>query len=178
MLALGSMGDNPSFRLTDRARQDLAAWDPLSLDNPFRGCAPKGMPNIMEQPNPMEFVDQDDRLLIRMEEYDTVRTIHMSETPDQDIEPSILGHSVGRWEGRTLVIHTDRISWRYFNQRGLTQSDAIQIDERFTPSEDGSSLDYEIMATDPATFVEPAVVTKKWIWVPGDVVLPFDCTEG
>lgn len=178
MLALGSMGDNPSFRLTERAKQDLAAWDPLSLENPFRGCAPKGMPIIMEQPNPMEFIDQGDRVLIRMEEYDTVRTIHMNDSLDQDTESSILGHSVGRWEAGTLMIHTSRINWRYFNQRGLMQSNAIEIDERFTPSEDGSRLDYEISATDPSTFIEPAVITKTWLWVPGDEVLPFDCTEG
>ena len=178
MLALGSMGDNPSFQLTERAQQDLASWDPLSADNPFRGCDPKGMPNIMEQPNPIEFVDEGDRILIRMEEYDTVRTIHLTDTSDQNIEPSILGHSVGRWEGSTLVVHTDRVSWRYFNQRGLTQSDEIELDERFTPSADGSRLDYEIVATDTDTFEQPAVVTKTWVWIPEAEVLPFDCTAG
>jgi len=179
MLALGSMGPNESFRLTADARAAQDAWDPLTYDNPFRGCAPKGMPMIMEQPNPMEFLDEGDRILLKMEEYDAVRTIHMSDgASSQDVEPSILGHSVGRWEGRTLVVHTDRIDWRYFNQRGLTQSAAIELDERFTPSEDGASLAYELTVTDPATFTEPAVIQKTWIWVPGDAVLPFDCTEG
>ncbi len=177
-LALGSMARNESFRLTEEARAAEAAWDPLSLDNPFRGCSPKGMPNIMEQPNPMQFVDQGDEILLRMEEYDTVRVISMRPTSaDEPLPPSILGRSVGHWDGATLVVETDRISWTYFNQRGLRQSEAIELVERFTPSENGARLDYELTITDPALFTEPAVLTKSWVWVPGDEVLPFDCTE-
>ncbi len=76
------------------------------------------------------------------------------------------------------MVETDRISWRYFNQVGLLQSEAIELVERFTPSEDGARLDYELTVTDPALFTEPAVLTMSWVWVPGDQVLPFDCTEG
>ena len=90
---------------------------------------------------------------------------------------SILGRSVGRWEGSVLVVETDRINWSYFNQRGLRQSEAIELIERFSPSEDGARLDYELTVTDSQLFTEPAVLTKSWVWVPGDEVLPFDCTE-
>ncbi len=177
-LGLGSMGEDLGFSLTDEARAAQAAWDPLSLDNPFRGCSPKGMPNIMEQPNPMEFVDQGDEILIRMEEYDTVRVIQMGgDLADDPAQPTLLGHSVGRWDGSTLVVETNRIDWRYFNQNGLQQSDAMELVEHFTPSEDGARLDYELMITDAALFTETEVVTKSWVWVPGDRVLPFDCTE-
>ena len=173
------LNNNESYKLTEEARAAAAEWDPLSPDNPFRGCTPKGMPSIMSQPNPMEFVDQGDQILLRLEEYDTVRVISMrSEPSDESIQASPLGHSVGRWEGRTLVVETDRISWRNFSQNGLLQSEAIELVERFTPSEDGARLDYELTITDPALFTEPAVLTKSWVWVPGDQVLPFDCTEG
>ena len=178
-IALGSGGSNHSFKLTEEGLAAQASWDPLSLDNPFRGCDPKGMPQIMEQPNPMEFLDQGDEILLRLEEYDTVRVISMqTESSDEAVEASLLGHSVGRWEGRTLIVETDQISWLYFNQNGLRQSGAIKLLERFTASEDGSRLDYELTITDPALFTEPAFVTKSWVWVPGDEVLPFNCTEG
>ncbi len=170
--------NNQTFQLTEAARTAQAEWDPLSPANPFRGCTPKGMPSIMGQPNPMEFVDQGDDILLRLEEYDTVRTIAMRGGPsDESIEATLLGHSVGRWEGRTLVVQTGRISWRNFSQSGLLQSEAIDVIERFTPSENGARLDYELTITDPTLFTEPAVLTKSWVWVPGDRVLPFDCTE-
>ena len=173
------LGNNESYQLTEQARVAEAEWDALSPDNPFAACTAKGMPLIMTQPNPMEFVDQGDQILLRLEEYDTVRTISMRSVPsDQSIQATPLGHSVGRWEGRTLVVETDRINWRYFSQNGLPQSEAIELVELFTPSEDGARLDYELTITDPALFIEPAVVTKSWIWVRGDQVLPFDCTDG
>jgi hypothetical protein len=171
--------NNQSFQLTAESRAAQADWDPLSPANPFRGCTPKGMPTIMSQPNPIEFVDQGGHILLRLEEYDTVRTISMrGGASNQTILATPLGHAVGRWEGRTLVVETGRISWRNFSQSGLLQSEAINLIERFTPSEDGARLDYELTITDPALFTEPAVLTKSWVWVPGDRVLPFDCTEG
>ena len=170
--------NNESFQLTAEARAAEAAWDPLSPANPFRGCTPKGMPSIMEQPNPMEFVDRGDHILLRLEESDTVRTISMRGGPsDESVQATPLGHSVGRWDGLTFVVETRRINWRNFSQNGLIQSEAIEVIERFTPSEDGAHLDYELRITDPALFTEPAVLTKSWVWVPGDRVLPFDCTE-
>ena len=132
----------------------------------------------MEQPNPMEFVDQGDQILLRMEEYDTVRVISMRPALiDESLPPSILGRSVGHWDGSVLVVETDRINWSYFNQRGLRQSEAMKLVERFSPNEDGARLDYELTMTDSALFTEPAMITKSWVWIPGDEVLPFDCVE-
>ena len=178
-LNFGNIGGGLGIRLTVEALAAQAAWDPLSPDNPFRGCAPKGMPSIMEQPNPMEFVDQGDQILLRLEEYDTVRVISMDgDFPEESIEPTLLGHSDGRWEGTTLVVETDRIDWRHFNQNGLQQSSEMRLVERFTPSEDGARLDYELTISDPALFTETEIVfTKSWVWVPGDEVLPFNCTD-
>ncbi len=122
------LSSNASYQLTEEARVAQAQWDPLSPDNPFLECTAKGMPLIMSQPNPMEFVDQGDQILLRLEEYDTVRVISMrSEPSDQSIQATPLGHSVGDWEGRTLVVRTDRISWRYFSQNGLPQGRPITV---------------------------------------------------
>jgi len=166
------------FELAAQAQAALAAWDPLSPDNPFIGCTAKGMPTIMGQPNPMEIVDDGGRILIRLEEYDTERVIDLTpRAPDDDRPPVRLGHSFGRWEGATLVVETDRIDWEYFNQGGLMQSEAMSLVERFTPSADGARLDYEVTVTDPALFVQPTVLSRSWIWVPGDAVQPYDCLE-
>ena len=77
--------------LTASAAAARAAFDPLA-DEPTANCAPKGMPFIMEQPYPMELVAAGDEILIRMEEYDTVRRIAMAErrTPRSRV-PTLLG---------------------------------------------------------------------------------------
>ncbi|HEY5623879.1 MAG TPA: DUF6152 family protein [Gammaproteobacteria bacterium] len=162
--------------LTEQARAERERWDPFSADNPFPGCTAKGMPTIMGQPNPMEIVDRGDEILIRIEEYDTVRVISMREPPVPPGPPTLLGHAYGRWEGDTLVVTTTGIDWRNFSQDGLMQSEAMEVVERFRVNDDGSRLEYEQTLTDPWLFTEPVKRTKSWVWVPGDEVRPYECT--
>lgn len=170
-------GGTLDYPLTAAAQEAKDAWDPLAPDNPFLTCTPKGMPTIMQQPNPVEFEDNGDRIAFRMEEFDTVRVIWMTDDAPEP-PPSPLGHSVGRWEDEhTLVVRTTRIDWLYFDQNGHRQSGDIETLERFTMDEAGSRLDYELTVTDPWLFTEPVVLRKAWQWVPGDQVLPFECAE-
>ena len=63
------------------------------------------MPSIMGNPHPMEFVELDDSIELRHEEFDAVRTIHMDAVEDPTtIALSPHGCSVGRWEGDTPVV--------------------------------------------------------------------------
>ena len=81
-------GGTLDYPLTDAARAAQAAWDPLDQDNPFLTCIPKGMPTIMQQPNPVEFIDEVDRIVLLMEEFDAMRVIHMNDDADgQDARP-------------------------------------------------------------------------------------------
>ena len=164
------------YALTDEARARLAAFDPAT-DNPMRAdCMAKGMPTIMEQPYPMEFVEDGDTILMRIEEYDLVRTIHMDGNPP-DGARSLLGQSVGAWDGPALVVTTTQVDWPHFNQMGVFLTPDAEIVERFTPSEDGSRLDYQLIVTDPAVFIEPPVIEKFWLWDPELRVEEFNCTE-
>jgi len=172
-----SEGGELNYPLTEAARAALAQWDPLDPANPFLTCAPKGMPLIMQQPNPIEFIDNGDEITLRIEEFDTVRHIRMTPPPQQLAEPTLLGHSFGRWEGGALVVHTSGIDWPYFDQWGLMQSAALETVERFTVDAAGAKLSYELVVTDPWLFTEPVTLSKSWRWLPTDRVLPFECAE-
>ena len=76
----------------------------------------------------MEFVDEGEQILLRLEEYDLVRTIHMNADPRVEPPRAPLGFSTGHWDGGTLVVTTTRISWRYFNTVGIPLSeDAVVV---------------------------------------------------
>ena len=166
------------FPLTDAARAARDAFDPVQ-NNPLYGCLPKGMPTIMQQPFPMEFIDRGDEIHLRIEEYDLLRVIHMDGAADPSDPPTILGDSVGRWEGETLVVTTTNIGWPYsFSQIGIPQSDTAELVERFIVVDDGARLRYEITSTHPATYTEPLTLTKHYLWVPGLEIRPYECTEG
>lgn len=165
------------YPLTDAAKKARASFNPLT-DSVAPGCRPKGMPTIMEQPYPMEFVKKGDAILLRMEEYDTIRTIVM--TPDAKFEAlpkTLLGRSKGAWEGDTLVVTTNRIDWAYIDSSGLPQGPSSSIVERFMPSADGTRLNYTMTITDPATFTAPLELKRSWVWRPGETVKPYNCIE-
>jgi hypothetical protein len=169
--------DIDSFPLTAAARAAHDAWN-IVEDNPLYGCMPKGMPTIMEQPFPIELIDRGDEIHMRIEEYDLLRLFYMSGAPSPSVPPSILGDSTGRWDGDTLVVTTTNIGWPYsFGQFGIPQSEAVELVERFTVTDDGR-LNYQITATDPATYTEPLTLSKPYVWVPGLEILPYECTDG
>lgn len=169
---------NPAFvntyPLTDSAREALAAFDP-ETDTPTLNCAPKGMPAIMEQPYPMEFTDRGDTILLRIEEYDLTREIDLTLNGNDAGEPSLLGHSTGRWNGDTLVVETTNVNWGHFDTIGIPLTDQAHMTERFIPTDDGLRLNYELSVTDPQIFTETVNLTKYWIALDGVEIRPYEC---
>jgi hypothetical protein len=165
------------YPLTDAAKKTRASFN-LLTDSVAPGCRPKGMPTIMEQPYPIEFVKKGDTILLKLEEYDTVRTIAMAPPANfESLPKTLLGRSKGRWEGDTLVVTTNRIDWPYFDPSGIPQGPSSSIVERFTPTNDGTRLSYSMTITDPATFTEPLELKRSWVWRPGETVKPYNCVE-
>ena len=168
--------DGAVFPLTESAQAARAEYDLYS--NPILGsCMPKGMPTIMEQPYPMEIIRGDGIVYLKMEEGDIVREIQM----DAELsvaEPSPLGTSVGRWEGDSLVVTTSGSTWPYTDMTGIPNSEESVFVERFTPSEDGRRLGYEMTLTNPEIFTEPVTLSKAWLWIPGATVEPYECVDG
>lgn len=151
-----------------RAEFDLA-------DNFATRCEPEGLPRLMRNPHPFEFMEGDSEILIRSELYDLIRTIRMDEDsipPNAAASP--LGYSVGAWDGNTLVVTTAHINWPYFDNVGTPQSEAVEIVERYTLTPDQTRLDYHMTITDPATFTEPGTIAGHWLAL-GEEIEPFEC---
>ncbi len=166
-------GRQAHFPFREEAIAGRAAFD--MLDNFALRCEPEGMPRIMLNPHPFEFVDNGDTIALRTELYDIERTIFMSgAAPPADQPNSHLGHSTGRWENGDLVVETTNVDWPYFDRLGTPQSERVAISERFTLSEDQSTIDYAIKITDPETFTEPATVSGQWLAL-GETILNYDC---
>ena len=164
---------NESYPLTEEARATQANWDQVT-ENPFIYCQ-NGMPAIMDSAHPMEITRAGGDILIRLEEQDVDRRINM-DADATSVTPGPYGHSVGRFEEDTLVVITTEIDFPWFDQTGIPQSDALRLVERFAVSEDGRYLSYSATATDPAVFTEPVILEKRWVWLPGDEIKPYECS--
>jgi hypothetical protein len=165
------------YPLTAAARATLGKFD-FAADDPTADCKPKGMPTVMEQPYPMTVANNGATIELKLEEYDSRRIVHMDAAgaaAAATAPPSLLGYSVGRWDGGTLVVTTTRSSWGHFDSVGIPLSKDAVLVERFTPSADGARLNYALTVTDPATFTRPVELTKQWIWRPEVSLGKFEC---
>ena len=165
--------------LTPEAQAVQAAWD--SADDLTMQCIAGGMPGAMTRvsaPHPIDFVQRDDDIDIRVEVFDVVRTVHMDPDVDASAQPpSPLGYSVGRWEDNTLIVRTSRVNWPYFDSIGIIpQSEDVEITERFTLSDDETGLTYDLEVSDPETFTEPVSARWEFNWRPDMVVERYGCT--
>jgi len=161
------------FPFTEAAVAARAAWDPL--DNFAENCEPEGMPRIMRNPHPFEFIDNGSEISMVSELYDLTRIVHMDrEAALANTVPSPLGYSVGRLDGNTLIVTTTHINWPYFDNIGTPQTEDVQMRETFTVSDDQTRLDYQLTVTDPSTFSEPAVYERYWLALGADIEL-YDC---
>lgn len=165
VLALGSAGGVPAslgvvegdgripYRPEAAAikRENAEHW--IDRD-PELKCYLPGIPRAMYMPYPFQIVQGTNKIEMVFAFSATARTIHLDEVsePPSDL---YMGHSVGRWEGNTLVVdvsHFNDATW--FDRAGNFHSDALHLVERFTPiSRD--ALRYEVTIEDPNVFSRP-----------------------
>jgi len=165
-----------TYPLTEAARQSVAKFN-RAKDNPTLNCKAKGMPMIMENPYPFAISKKGNDIEIQIEEYDLLRTIHMNQTAaPRGTKASLLGYSVGRMEGNTLVVTTTNVSFPWFDQAGIPQSEQSVLVERFTATADGSRLDYTVTVTDPVNLTKPVTLNRYWLDL-GEKIERYNCEE-
>ena len=135
------------------------------------------MPNAVLNPYPMQLIDEGDRIVQRIEEWDARRVIYMTDdVPSEPETPAHLGVSVGRLEGSTLIVETTYVDFPLLDGDGTPMSPEAEILERYQLNEDGTRLAYEVIVTDPVNLVEPAIWENTWVYRPGTEVRSFECT--
>jgi hypothetical protein len=78
------------------------------------------------------------------------------------------GHSVGKWEGKTLVVETTNFKEHAQGlSTSLPSSTQKKLTERFAVGEDGKSLTYSGTIEDAVYLAQPAQWTGKWEYRPG-----------
>jgi hypothetical protein len=148
--------------------------------DPTASCRPGGMPRIMTTPYPMEFVIQPDRVIVLMEISSQVRRIFTDgrkhPSPD-DWTPNYMGHSIGHWEGDTLVV--DTVGMRgdtVYDVSAAMHSDQVHEVERIrrispTQMEDVMTIE------DPVAFTRPWVVHRTYDLKPNWDITEYVCED-
>jgi len=146
-------------------------------------CLPPGGPRMMATPYPMEFIQlpEQERIIMIFEGATHVwREIYMDGRPHPEgdaLNPTFLGHSVGHWEGDTLVVDVvgfNETSWIDFF--GHPHTDRLHLVERFSRP-DKNTLRYEATIDDPGAYTEPWTVGWDIPWMPDGELLEYICQD-
>ncbi len=143
-------------------------------------CLPAGMPQMMTAPFGIQIMQAKDRLLIAPEVSTLPRTVYLDAKHPEDLDPSWNGHSIGRWEGQTLVVDTvgfnDRDAFDFNFDPPVKRTPSLHIIERLHLEKGGALLVDEMTLDDPKTFTTPAKVTYRYDRQPADAgLLEYVC---
>src|SRR5213592_4665475 len=150
-------------------------------DEPHTRCKPSGGPRQFITPYGVEFVEMPEQK--RMYIFDiggphTFRTIYMDgRLHPKDLDPAYYGHSVGRWEGESLVVDTVGYNTKFWMDReGTPHTEQLHLVERFTRT-DFNSLKYEATVDDPGAYT--SVWTGGFImrWSAGTELFEYICQD-
>jgi hypothetical protein len=125
--------------------------------NPNGLCLPPGPSRAITGPSPFFIVQHPNALAILFENHNIYRIIYLDGRPHpEDISEynTFMGHSIGKWEGDSLVVDTTGINDRtWLDSNGMEHSDKLHLTERFQKS--GDTIKYSVTYTDPVFFTKP-----------------------
>jgi Carboxypeptidase regulatory-like domain len=94
----------------------------------------------------------------------------------KDPDPTWQGHSVGHWEGDTLVIDTIGFNNKAWIPNALPSTETLHVIERYHRP-DLKHLEIDVILDDPATLAKPWRQKMVWTLAPGEEILESLCNE-
>ena len=160
-MSLGGQGTAVGLPLTARGQAEIDVWN--VEDNPWFRCISKTPPWLFSGVGAHRFTRDADTLTIRHEINDVDRTIYLGMTGHPaDTQASHLGHSVGRFEGETLVVDTAYFAPAQWGiGGGVSSSEQKYLVEWFTLTEGGTRINYKYTLEDPVFLMEPITISTQ-----------------
>ena len=173
--------------LTPAGQQAIAAYDPFRDDPTFR-CDPVGIRRVWGAPGtPLEITRAGTTVVLRHEWMDVRRVIAMGmKTHPTTARGTSLGHSIGRFDGDTLVVETAYYANGVLNQyveqpgqptRGLLHSAKLTTVERIRFDAERQRLVVEVDMIDPEFFTQPFPRAVYEYAPSGLKIEPFNCSR-
>lgn len=167
--------------LTDDGKAAMAAYDPLSSQNPESTCIGRPTPAALVSARgyllEFELSDAEEKILIRSEYFNEQRTVWMDGRDHPDgTETFRTGHSIGHWEGNTLIVDTRNFSHhRSPYQIGVPSGSRKHVVERYRLNDDGFSMAMQFTLEDPEFIAEPLHHKSTFYHAPHMKMLTGNC---
>ena len=146
--------------------------------DPELKCYLPGTPRAMYMPYPFQIVQSTNKVQMAFAFASTARTIHFDEVePPPDL--TYMGHSVGRWDGDTLVVEVTEFNGKnWLDRAGNYHTEALRLTERYTPITK-DAIHYEVNIEDPNVYTRPWKISMPLYrrLEPNAQLLEYRCTE-
>lgn len=137
-----------------RALQQENQADWLARD-PVVKCYMPGVPRANYMPFPFHIVQSPEHLIMAYEFASASRVVYMDRPDFAAPVPSWMGHSLGRWEGDTLVIDvTEQMPDTWLDHSGNHHTEQLKVTERYTHL-GRDVIEYEVTLEDPGVYTRP-----------------------
>ena len=148
-------------------------------DDPHAHCMPMGVPR-QAGGYPWRFIQYRKTHIYMLWEANihSYRQIFMDgrKHPD-DPDPTWFGHSIGKWEGKTLAIDSVGFNDKFwFDRRGHPHTEQLHIIERWTRKDFGH-LDNQVTIDDPGAYSRPFTTTYTADLEPDQEIMEYICAE-
>jgi hypothetical protein len=168
-------------KLTPEAQAKLDAYNAAKKQGEHQqtsaaNCLPNGMPQIMRQPYPIEFIYSPGRVTIFIESYSQARRIYLDAQFPKNPEDLFNGNSIGHWEGDTLVVDTVGFSPETVISDGVPHNDKMRIQERIHKVSP-VRLVIDTTITDPGVLAAPYTYSQAFDKKPDWQIREYVCEE-
>jgi len=169
------VGPPSAWPLTDKGKAALTTY--TDAKNDVQDCVSLNAPFLMAWPDLKQIEVGDKTTVIRAALIDnTERVVHMNATSHSGATPTNQGHSIGRFEGGSLVVDTTDFSSHASGIRtGVPSGRGKHLVERFQLSPDRTRLTYSYELEDPEYLTKPVTGTVEWVYRPDLKYVGYKC---
>jgi hypothetical protein len=147
-----------------------------NLQSEAANCVPPGLPGIMSQPYPIQFLYQPGKVVMLVETFMQFRQIWTDgRSHPEDPDLTFYGDSTGHWEGDTLVVETVGLHPQNRIAPGVGHSEQLRVVERIRRV-DADWLEIETTLTDAQVLAEPYTSTASFKHL-DDEIREYICLE-
>jgi hypothetical protein len=157
-----------------RRRENENAGTPLT--NAASKCYP-ALTWSLEINAPFHIVQTDDLIYFVFQEFHSLWQIDMKPRKGAAGARTFSGHSVGHWDGNTLVVETDNFKEpAWIDAAGTPGSRDLKLTHRIRKREDGRELEIITIVDDPQMYSKPWSFARRYVWAPNAWMLgEYDC---
>jgi Family of unknown function (DUF6152) len=188
MVDRASLGDDYPGGLDQLMRRDLVLTEKGKAaeaafrieDDPLLQCIGRPTPGdiVYTDLYPLQIeINNDDTITVRSQFFDEQRTVYLDGRPHPPANERFHeGHSIGHWEGETLVVDTTNFAdHRSPYQNGVPSGARKHVVQRFRLTDDGTRLTVEFTLEDPEFIARPMTHRRKLIYTPEADMSAFNC---